>query len=119
MIGIVSGALGLIAAVTITVLIRRDKLHIAHGLGWLITALMLTFLGFAPSIFDAVALKLGIAYPPSLAFALGLLLLVIKQLSNDIQHSKLRVRQQRIIQRLSILETEMRRKKKAEEERAD
>jgi hypothetical protein len=99
-----SGALGLIVAGLIVFLIRRDRLHVHHGLQWLLVAAGFSFLGFAPNIIDFLASKLGIAYPPSLGFAIAITVLVVKILLMDIDHSKLRLQHQRLTQRVAMLE---------------
>ena len=107
MISIIAGGTGLLVALAIALLIRGDRLHVSNGVGWLLVAMICALLGFAPSLFDALALKLGVAYPPALAFTLALAIVVLKFLLEDIQNTKLRMRQQRVIQRLAMVETEL------------
>ena len=107
MIPIIAGGTGLLVALAIALLIRGDRLHVSNGVGWLLVAMICALLGFAPSLFDALALKLGVAYPPTLAFTLALAIVVLKFLLEDIQNTKLRMRQQRVIQRLAMVETEL------------
>jgi len=109
MIAIISAIMGLSAAAVIIQLIRSDRLHVNHGLGWFLVAATLSLLGVAPSLFDFIAAQVGVSYPPALAFSLGFLILIVKLLLNDIDRSRMQIRQQRIIQRLAILESELRR----------
>ena len=108
MISIVTGAIGLLVAVAIVLLMRNDSLHIRHGLMWIFVAILFSFLGFFPSVIDSVARILGIANPPVLAITIGFSVGVIKLLMMDIEWSRLEVRHQRLIQRVALLETELR-----------
>ncbi len=115
MVSIVTGCIGITVALVIIILMRNDRLHVAHGLSWFIVALVFAFLGFAPGIIDTIAQKLGIAYPPILALTIGIALLVVKILSMDIERSKIEIRNQRLIQKVAMLEAEIRRLAKESE----
>ncbi|MEE4203135.1 MAG: DUF2304 domain-containing protein [Halieaceae bacterium] len=107
MIALVTGCIGLAVALTILLLMRKDKLHAAHGLAWFAVALLFACLGFAPGIVDMVAGWVGIEYPPILALSTGMSLLVLKMLLMDIERSRIEVRNQRLTQRIAMLETEL------------
>ena len=113
MIPLLTSAIGLSVALLIVLLIRHDRLHVTHGLGWLLAAIIMAGLGFAPAFFDNIAVQLGVSYPPALAFSIGFAVIIIKLLIDDIERSQLKMRQTRLIQRMAILETEVRRMKKA------
>lgn len=117
MITLVTSIIGLSVCIAIILLIRNDRLHVMHGLGWLVAAIVMGALGFAPSIFDSIATKLGVTYPPTLAFSIGFALIILKLLFDDIDRSRLRMRQTRLIQRVAMLENELRREKKRNLER--
>ena len=112
MVSIVTGFIGLLVAAIIIVMMRRDTLHAQHGLGWIIVALCFALLGFSPEIIDHIAQKFGVAYPPVLALILAIAVLVIKILLMDIERSRIEVRNQRLIQRMAMLEADL---KKLEE----
>lgn len=114
MISLVTGTVGVLVAAMIIVLIRKDQLHVNHGLGWVVVAVGFALLGFSPGIIDTIAVKLGIAYPPVLALTVGIALLVVKILLMDIERSKLEMRNQRLIQRLAMLEADVKRVAKAD-----
>ena len=78
-----------------------------HGMGWILVAIGFALLGFAPGIIDRVATYLGIEYPPVLALTLGIAILVLKILMMDIEHSHLNLRNQRLIQRVAMLEADL------------
>lgn len=102
-----SAALGLLIAGLIIWLVRRDHLHGKYALWWLIIALAFAILGFAPKLVDAVAVMLGIGYPPILIVLLGFGFVVLKLVTMDIERSKGQVKIQRLAQRLAILEAEL------------
>jgi hypothetical protein len=118
MVSIVTGAIGLLVAVFIIVLMRRDKLHVSHGLGWVMVAVGFAFLGFAPSVIDKVAAYFSVAYPPVLALTLGVSVLVIKILLMDIERSRIEARNQRLIQRIAMLEADLKASSRAKRETA-
>jgi hypothetical protein len=101
-----SGIIGFLLAGIILWLIRRDHLHSRHALWWLLVALGVMILGFFPTLIDHVALLLGINYPPTLVFILGLGMILIKVISIDIHQSDLERKMRRLAQRLAILEGE-------------
>jgi len=107
MISLVSGTIGILVGFIIILLIRKDRLHIQHGLGWIMVAVGFALLGFSPSVIDYIGRHLGIAYPPTLALVLGMAMLVIKVLMIDIERTRIEVRNQRLNQRLAMLETEL------------
>jgi len=90
------------------VLIRKDHLHVRYGLWWIAAAVAFAVLGLFPGIVDYVAVYLGIAYPPVLALILGLVALVLKILVMDIERSRNTIRMQRLVQRVALLEAELR-----------
>ena len=75
MISLVSGTIGILVGFIIILLIRKDRLHIQHGLGWIMVAVGFALLGFSPSAFDYIARHLGIAYSPILALILSIAML--------------------------------------------
>jgi hypothetical protein len=107
MISIVTGTIGLLVAAVIVILMRKDNLHARFGLGWITVALGFVLLGFAPRIIDHTAHYLGVAYPPILAITISIALLVIKILLMDIGHSRVEVRNQRLLQRVAMLEADL------------
>lgn len=108
MVSLVTGTIGIATAVIIVFLIRKDHLHVRYGLWWMGAAVIFALLGLFPTIVDFVAGKLGIAYPPVLALILGLVALVIKILVMDIERSRNTIRMQRLVQRIALLEAEIR-----------
>jgi hypothetical protein len=104
----VSGVIGIVAALTIILLIRRDHLHVRFGLFWIAVAAAFVVLGFFPTLIDWLAPRLGVASGPLLALTLGLTIFVLKLLTVDIARSKNEARIIRLIQRIGMLESEVR-----------
>ena len=108
MVSLVTGIIGIATAMTIMYMIRKDHLHVRYGLWWMGAAVLFALLGLFPTLVDYVAGKLGIAYPPVLALILGLVALVIKILVMDIERSRNAIRMQRLVQRIALLEADLR-----------
>ena len=108
MVSIISGIIGIATALTIMVLIRKDHLHVRYGLWWMSAAFVFALLGLFPGIVDAIAHRLGIGYPPVLALTLGITVLVLKILVMDIERSRNAIKMQRLIQRIALLESDLR-----------
>ncbi|KAA9133367.1 DUF2304 domain-containing protein [Marinihelvus fidelis] len=108
----VSGAIGLAAAISIILLIRRDHLHVRFGIWWITVAAVFVVLGFYPGAVDRLASFLGIASGPVLALTIGLTVFVIKILTIDIASSRNETRIVRLVQRVAMLESEIDRLKR-------
>ena len=107
MITVVTSAFGLLVAGLLVHLMRRDHLHVSHGVGWSIAFALSALLGFAPGIFDYLAGTLGVSYPPILGVGIAIAALLIKALISDIESTRLKVKQQRLIQRMALLEADL------------
>jgi hypothetical protein len=108
MVALITGSIGIATAITIVVLIRKDHLHIRYGLWWTGVAISFALLGLFPAFFDSFAKYLGVAYPPILALTLSVAILVIKILVMDIERSRNAIRMERLIQRIGLLESDLR-----------
>ena len=104
MITAVTTIFGLLVASLLLMLVRRDHLHISHGVGWSVAIALSALLGFAPGIFDALASAIGVAYAPILAVTIAIAALLIKALITDIELTKLRVKHHRLVQKVALLE---------------
>jgi hypothetical protein len=58
-------------------------------------------------IIDLIAKYVGVSYPPALALTLTIAVLVVKILSMDIDRSRIEIRNQRLIQKVAILEADL------------
>ena len=111
---------GLLVAGAIIYLVRRDHIQVRHGVGWVLVAGIFVLLGFAPSLLDQIALRLGVAYPPTVALVVGGSALIIKAVISDVESSRLETRLMRLVQRVAMLEADLRRlEQRAEQEDQD
>jgi hypothetical protein len=108
MVALITSIIGIVTAVIILILIRRDHLHVRYGLWWMAAAIAFALLGLFPALFDGFAKYMGIANPPILAMTIGLVILVLKILVMDIERSRNAIRMQRLVQRIGLLESDMR-----------
>ena len=102
--------LGLGLAVSIMWLLRRDHLHLSHGLFWLSVAALAAILGIWPETIDKIALVTGVSYPPSLLLLLAVIVILIKTLHTDILNTRIERQVKRLNQRLSIIDMELQHK---------
>lgn len=104
---IVSSIIGLIIASVIFYLVRKDHLQPKQALRWLAIALVIAVIGLYPIIIDQIGLALGIAYPPIIPLIIGLCAALVKILLMDIERNKINVTQDRIVQKLAMLEADI------------
>jgi hypothetical protein len=98
--------LGIGLAAVIIFLLRRDHLHLSHGLFWLAVAVLAAVLGVWPGAIDHLATAVGISYPPALFFLATVILLLVKALHADILNTRIERQVKRLNQRLAMLELE-------------
>ncbi len=98
--------LGLGLAATIMWLLRRDHLHLSHGIFWLCVATMAAVLGIRPETIDKLAHFTGISYAPSFLLLIAVIVLLIKTLHSDILNTRIERQVKRLNQRLAIMELE-------------
>jgi hypothetical protein len=98
--------LGLGLSVVILYLLRRDHLHLAHGLFWIAVAGLAALLGLWPGLIDFIARLVGIAYPPALLLLVAIIVLLVKSLYADIVNTRIERQLRRLNQRLAIYELE-------------
>ena len=108
MVALITSIIGIITAIIILILIRRDHLHVRYGLWWMSAAIAFALLGFFPAFVDNFAKYVGVAYPPVLALTIGAVILVLKILVMDIERSRNAIRMQRLVQRIGLLESDLR-----------
>jgi hypothetical protein len=96
--------LGFGLAAAIMWLLRRDHLHLSHGLFWLCIAVAAAALGIWPGIVDRVAWLTGINYPPTLLLVTSVIVLLVKTLHTDILNTRIERQVKRLNQRLALYE---------------
>lgn len=102
---------GILVAIAIMMLVRRDRLHAALGMSWLAVATGIAIVTLCPKLIENTASYLGVDYPPSLAFYIAINLVLVKLLLNDLRVSRLQLQLIRSIQHNSILETQIAQRK--------
>jgi hypothetical protein len=103
-----AAGLGILIAGSILWLVRRDHMHGSHSLWWLAVAGSALLVGFAPKAVDFVGGLLGVHYPPMLLVIGVLAALLLKLLQLDIETSRRERRMRRLIQKMAIMELELR-----------
>lgn len=103
-----SVALGIVLALGILWLVRRDHLHGSYALWWLVIAIGALMIGFYPTVVDWVGVKLGVAYPPMLLAMVAIIAILFKLLGVDIDVTRRERRLRRLLQKVAILELELR-----------
>ena len=96
--------MGLVLAIGILYLVRRDHLYIRQGLFWIIVAASSLLFGLWPFLIDTLGNALGIAYPPALLFLVAIVMLIFKALFGDIELTRVRRDLRRLNQRIALLE---------------
>lgn len=104
---IVSSIIGVVIAAVIYWLVRRDHLAPKQALRWVLVAVVVLILGTFPNIIDWLGGTIGIAYPPIIPLIIGLGAAMIKILLMDTERNKANVTQERIVQKLAMLEAEL------------
>ncbi len=102
-----SALLGFALAAVILWLIYTDHMHTRHAFWWLAIAVTVFVLGFFPHLVDWLGIRLGVAYPPVLALVAAIGVLLVKLLIMDIENSRQERSLRRLIQRVAILEADM------------
>ena len=114
----ITAIIGLLVGLSIIYFIRRDRLLVRHGMGWICVAAALITIGLFPGLVDRAAQWAGVAYPPTLAMILGFAALILKALISDIEISRSEVRITRLVQRTAMLEADIRSLKQHDPERS-
>jgi len=104
---ITTSLLGLSLALVILYLLRRDHLYILHGLFWIVIAALAALLGIWPGLIDRVAGWVGISYSPAALLLGAVLVLLVKALYSDMQHTGLERQVRRLNQRMALFEVEL------------
>lgn len=103
-----TAALGLGLMLAIIWLLRRDHLHLGHGLFWLSIAIVAAILGFSPKIIDRVATFMGFGYSPSFLLLMAVIVVLLKTLHADIVNTRLERQVRLLNQNLAILDADLR-----------
>lgn len=96
--------IGLMIALVILFLIRRDILHVKRSLWWIGIALLIVIMGFFPLPIAQFGVLLGVNYPPILILTVGMGFILIKILSMDLERSRQERMLRRLTQKIAMLE---------------
>lgn len=99
--------LGLGLAFVIVVLVRRDHLHLSHGVFWIAIAAAAALLGVWPRAIDSIAAWVGVAYSPTLLLLIAVMVLLLKALYSDMLATRFERQIRRLNQRLAMLEVDL------------
>jgi hypothetical protein len=97
--------IGLIIALVIFFLIRRDVLHVKRSFWWIGIAILIGIMGFFPVVIDKIGILLGVNYPPVLILTIGIGFILVKILSMDLERSQQERILRRLTQKIAILES--------------
>lgn len=109
---IITSILGLLIAVTIIYLVRKDRLHPLYTLWWFFIAFCIGFFGLFPTVADIIGRGLKIAYPPVFILIVANILLFLKLLMMDIERSENKRQIRKLSQIVALLRYEVERFKK-------
>ncbi len=102
-----AAVLGVLLAGTILFLVRRDHLHGPYALWWLGVAIATLILGVFPAVVPWLGLITGISYAPVVPIIVGISMILLRMLQLDIERSRQERQLRRLVQKIAILETEM------------
>jgi hypothetical protein len=97
-----STVIGVILAITIFWLVRRNHLHPRIAIWWILMAVVVAVVGSSPKLVDWVAIQLGISYSPTLVNIVALGVILIKILRTDITRTKDHQKMQVLAQEIAI-----------------
>lgn len=93
-------------------LIRAGRLREKYALLWLFTSFIIIALATSRTILETTAIAVGIYYPPSLLFLLGLLFLLLVNIGYAVSISRLSESNHKLAQEIALM-------KKALEDKSD
>jgi len=84
-------------------LIRAGRLREKYALLWLFTSIVVIALAVSRRLLESVAVAVGIYYPPSLLFLLGMLFLLLVNIGYAVTLSRLTESNHKLAQELALL----------------
>jgi uncharacterized protein DUF2304 len=88
-------------------LIRAGRLREKYALLWLFTCIVIILLAASRRLLETTAIAVGIYYPPSLLFLLGLLFLLLVNIGYAVSLSRLSVSSHKLAQEVALLKQEL------------
>ncbi len=100
---IVSLSISLTIFVFVVWLIKERRLREKYALLWLFTSLFIILLTISRRILEITALSVGISYPPSLLFLIGVLFLLMVAIGQSVSLSRLTQSNHKLAQEVALL----------------
>lgn len=91
-------------------IIANKTFSIKESMFWVLGTIIILIFAIFPRLLDKIAIKLDIAYPPSLLFLIGILFLLLINFRNTQKISKQNEKIIELAQRCSIMEYEINKK---------
>ena len=88
-------------------LIRAGRLREKYALLWLFTSFVVIALAVSRRLLESVAIGIGIYYPPSLLFLLGMLFLLMVNIGYAVTLSRLSESNHKLAQEVALLKKEL------------
>ena len=88
-------------------LVRERRLREKYALLWLSTSLFIILLTVSRRVLEVAALSIGIYYPPSLLFLVGVLFLLMVSIGHSVTLSRLSESNHSLAQELALLRKQM------------
>ena len=98
--------IAILSMIYIILEIRKKRFSIKESFWWMIASFIMLILAIFPYSINWIALKIGVAYPPSLLFVFCIIFLVLMIFRNSKRISEQQMKIIELGQRLSILESE-------------
>ena len=104
---LVSLGLGLGVFSFVLWLVRERRLREKYALLWLSTSIFIVLLTVSRRVLEVAALSIGIYYPPSLLFLVGLLFLLMVTIGHSVTLSRLSESNHNLAQELALLRKQL------------
>lgn len=98
-------------------LIKERRLREKYALLWLFTSLFVILLTMSRRVLETTALTLGIYYPPSLLFLVGVLFLLMVAIGQSVSLSRLSESNHKLAQEVALLKKTMEDGKKSDDKK--
>jgi hypothetical protein len=97
-------------------LVRERRLREKYALLWLSTSIFLILLTMSRRVLEVAALSIGIFYPPSLLFLVGVLFLLLVTIGHSVTLSRLSESNHNLAQEVALLRKQIEDEKTKREE---
>lgn len=94
---------GFLFTFTVIMLLVKNKISERNTIVWLTGCIVILVLSVNPDMFDALAVKVGVKYPPALLFLISTLILLFVVLYQSIQISTLSDKVRELAQYVAVL----------------